>query len=90
MLKKYNIIRLKSPFNGLIGGLIDIKRLNLLPESLIETVKCGYFVGDEEASTFEKYVKEKALSRRTIKLPFEDMIAESLGMKTFLLSAGKI
>ena len=68
----------KHGVNGLIGGLIDIKRLNLLPESLIETVKCGYFVGDEEASTFEKYVKEKALSRRTIKLPFEDMIAESV------------
>ena len=63
---------------ALILGLIDIKRLSLLPSNLIATAKNGFFCGSEDGLAFEKYCLENAISRRSIKMPFNDLVAESV------------
>ena len=67
----------------LISGLIDVKRLALLPSSLIATAKNGFFCGEQDALIFEKYVKQNALSRKSIRQPFDDLIAESVRASFF-------
>ncbi len=68
----------KHPVIGLIGGLIDVRRFNLLPQKAIELAKNGLFCSFEESRDFTKYIYENAISRKQMKEPFGDLIAESV------------
>lgn len=68
----------KHPVIGLIGGLIDVRRFNLLPEKAITLAKNGLFCSFEESRDFTKYVYENAISRKQMKQPFDDLISESV------------
>lgn len=68
----------KHPVIGLIGGLIDVKRFNLLPKKAITLSKCGLFCGFEESRVFSKYIYDNAVYRKQMSQPFDDLIAESV------------
>lgn len=68
----------EHPVIGLIGGLIDLKRFNLLPKKALVSVKNGLLCSYQESLEFSSYVCENAISRKQMKEPFSNLIAESV------------
>lgn len=68
----------EHPVIGLIGGLIDLKRFNLLPKKALVSAKNGLLCSYQESLEFSSYVCENAISRKQMKEPFANLIAESV------------
>lgn len=77
----------KHPVIGLIGGLIDLRRFNYLPQKAVTLAKSELLCGEAEATAFIKYVYENAVSRKQMKTPFDDIAAE--GLRNIMVSAAE-
>lgn len=77
----------KHPVIGLIGGLIDLRRFNYLPQKAVTLVKSELLCSEAEATAFIKYVYENAVSRRQMKTPFDDIVAE--GLRNIIVTAAE-
>ncbi len=77
----------KHPVIGLIGGLIDLRRFNYLPQKAVTLAKSELLCGEGESTAFIKYIYENAVSRKQMKTPFDDIVAE--GLRNVMVTAAE-